>query len=74
MNLRQIGTVHSPHQQAAGTPVQSALAAGVRGTVEVFSEYEAGLRDLDGSERIWCGDVHGRGSVADGRFEANGAG
>ena len=160
MHLTPIGIVHSPHQRAEGTPIQAALAAGVRGTVEVFPEYAGGLRDLDGFERIWlvywfdrakeaelvvtpyldttprglfatrapcrpnpiglsavrllgiagnilqvdgldilantplldikpylpafdafkarrigwCGDVHGRGSVADGRFDANGAG
>ena len=53
MTLTPIGIIHSPHQQASGTPVQSALAAGVKGTVEVFPEYAAGLRDLDGFERIW---------------------
>jgi tRNA (adenine37-N6)-methyltransferase len=53
MNLTPIGMIHSPHQGAAGTPVQAALAAGVQGTVEVFPEYAAGLRDLDGFERIW---------------------
>lgn len=53
MNLRQIGVIHSPHQEAAGTPVQSALAAGVKGTAEIFPEYAAGLRDLDGFERMW---------------------
>jgi tRNA-Thr(GGU) m(6)t(6)A37 methyltransferase TsaA len=53
MNLTPIGMIHSPHQGAAGTPVQAALAAGVQGTVEVFPEYAAGLRDLDSFERIW---------------------
>jgi tRNA-Thr(GGU) m(6)t(6)A37 methyltransferase TsaA len=53
MNLAPIGIIHSPHQRAEGTPVQAALATGVRGTVEVFPEYAAGLRDLDGFERIW---------------------
>jgi tRNA (adenine37-N6)-methyltransferase len=53
MHLNAIGVIHSPHQGAAGTPVQAALAAGVPGTVEVFPEYAAGLRDLDGFERIW---------------------
>jgi tRNA-Thr(GGU) m(6)t(6)A37 methyltransferase TsaA len=53
MNLIAIGVVHTPHRQAAGSPVQAALATGVRGTVEVFPEYAAGLRDLDGFERIW---------------------
>jgi tRNA (adenine37-N6)-methyltransferase len=53
MKIISIGVIHSPHRSAAGTPVQAALATGVRGTVEVFPEYAAGLRDLDGFERIW---------------------
>jgi tRNA-Thr(GGU) m(6)t(6)A37 methyltransferase TsaA len=53
MNLTPIGIIHSPHQRADGTPVQSALATGVQGTVEVFPDYAAGLRDLDGFERVW---------------------
>ena len=53
MELEPIGAIHSPHRQADGTPIQAALATGVRGTVEVFLEYAAGLRDLDGFDRIW---------------------
>jgi tRNA (adenine37-N6)-methyltransferase len=53
MNLTPIGIIHSPHQRAAGTPIQTALATGVQGSVEVFAEYAEGLRDLDGFERIW---------------------
>jgi tRNA-Thr(GGU) m(6)t(6)A37 methyltransferase TsaA len=53
MNLITIGIIHSPHQEAAGTPIQAALATGVQGTVEVFPEYAPGLRDLDGFDRIW---------------------
>jgi tRNA-Thr(GGU) m(6)t(6)A37 methyltransferase TsaA len=53
MKVTPIGIIHSPHQRADGTPVQAALATGVQGTVEVFPEYAAGLRDLDGFERIW---------------------
>jgi tRNA-Thr(GGU) m(6)t(6)A37 methyltransferase TsaA len=53
MKLTPIGVIHSPHQQAAGTPIQASLAVGVEGTVEVFPEYAPGLRDLDGFERIW---------------------
>lgn len=48
MNLAPIGVIHSSHQRAEGTPLQAALAAGVQGTVEVFAEYAAGLRDLEG--------------------------
>jgi tRNA-Thr(GGU) m(6)t(6)A37 methyltransferase TsaA len=53
MTLTPIGIIHSPHKQATGTPIQAALATGVRGTVEVLPEYAAGLRDLEGFERIW---------------------
>ena len=53
MKVTPIGIIHSPHQKADGTPVQAALAIGVQGMVEVFPEYAAGLRDLDGFERIW---------------------
>lgn len=53
MNLQPIGVIHSPHKEAAGTPVQASLAAGVEGTVEVFPQFAAGLKDLEGFERIW---------------------
>ena len=51
--LKAIGTVHSPFLRAAGTPIQSAMARGVEGSVEVFPEFVPGLQDLEGFERIW---------------------
>jgi tRNA (adenine37-N6)-methyltransferase len=53
MDLKQIGVIHSPHRQAAGTPVQASLVGGCEGTVEVFPKFVAGLKDLEGFERIW---------------------
>src|ERR1035437_8665301 len=53
MTIPPLGVIHSPHKQATGTPIQAALATGVRGTVEIFPEYAAGFRDLDGFEHIW---------------------
>lgn len=53
MQLRPIGVIHSPFQQATGTPIQSRAAEGVEGTVEIFPEFVAGLKDLEGFERIW---------------------
>ncbi len=47
-----IGTIHSPHEAAAGTPIQPAAAAGINGIVEVFSEYSQALADLDGFSHI----------------------
>ena len=53
MTLKPIGVVHSPFAEAKGTPIQPATAQGAEGTVEVFEPYVAGLKDLDGFDRIW---------------------
>jgi tRNA (adenine37-N6)-methyltransferase len=53
LTLTPIGLIHSPHRQAEGTPIQPRWAQGSEGTVEVFPEFVAGLRDLEGFERIW---------------------
>ncbi len=53
LTLKVIGTIHSPFRQAKGTPIQSALAQGVEGSVKVFPEFVPGLQDLEGFERIW---------------------
>ena len=53
MQLKPIGIIHSPFTEASGTPIQSAVADGAQGWVEVFEEFAEGLKDLDGFERIW---------------------
>ena len=53
MELKPIGRIHSPHQQAQSTPVQPRWAAGIEGRVEVLPECVAGLRNLEGFERSW---------------------
>ncbi len=53
IEIRSIGVIHSPHREAAGTPIQPRWATGIEGTVEVFPEFASGLRDLDGFDRIW---------------------
>jgi tRNA-Thr(GGU) m(6)t(6)A37 methyltransferase TsaA len=47
-----IGTIHSPHPQPRGTPIQPTAAAGIRGTVEVLPQYVPGLQDLDGFSHV----------------------
>lgn len=47
-----IGVIHSPFMDLTGMPIQPAGAAGVRGTVKVFEEFRAGLKDLDGFSHI----------------------
>jgi len=53
VQLTQIGIIHSPFNQAAGTPVQPWCAAGTEGHIQVFDPYVEGLRDLEGFQRIW---------------------
>lgn len=47
-----IGVVHSPFQQAEGTPIQASQAAGAVGTVELDPSYAEGLCDLAGFSHI----------------------
>jgi len=52
IDFELIGIIHSPFKDPADMPIQPAGAAGVRGTVEVFEEFRAGLKDLDGFSHI----------------------
>jgi len=52
MEMQPIGLIHTPFTDLAGMPIQPAGAAGVSGTVVVFDEYQAGLKDLDGFSHI----------------------
>jgi tRNA-Thr(GGU) m(6)t(6)A37 methyltransferase TsaA len=55
MELKPIGVIHSSFMQAAGTPIQPVYAKDkdTEGSVEILPEFEEGLKDLDGFERIW---------------------
>jgi tRNA-Thr(GGU) m(6)t(6)A37 methyltransferase TsaA len=48
-----IGVIHSPFTQIAGMPIQPIYAEGIEGFVEIFPEFEEGISDLNGFERIW---------------------
>jgi len=47
-----IGIIHSPFTDLADMPIQPTGAASAPGTVELFSEYVEGLKDLDGFSHI----------------------
>lgn len=49
---RHIGIIRSPHKRPEGTPIQSDGARGVKGRVEVRSEYSDFLTDLEGFSHI----------------------
>lgn len=52
IEFQPIGVIHTPFTELESMPIQPAGAAGVEGTVEVFEEYRAGLKDLDGFSHI----------------------
>jgi tRNA-Thr(GGU) m(6)t(6)A37 methyltransferase TsaA len=52
IEYRPIGLIHSPFEKPAGMPIQPTGAGGICGTVEVFPEFAAGLKDLDGFSHI----------------------
>lgn len=49
---KPIGIIHSDYQEKEGVPIQGTLAKDSKGTVEVYPEYRAGLKDLDGFSHI----------------------
>lgn len=52
IEVKPIGIIHTPFEDLQGMPIQPAGAAGIRGTVEVFEQYQGGLKDLDGFSHI----------------------
>jgi len=52
MQVKAIGTIHTPFQQVADMPVQPSGARGVPGRIELHPELADGLRDLDGFSHI----------------------
>jgi tRNA-Thr(GGU) m(6)t(6)A37 methyltransferase TsaA len=52
IELKPIGIIHTPFTKLEGMPIQPKGAVGIRGTIELFDEYHAGLKDLDGFSHI----------------------
>ncbi len=49
---KPIGIIHSPFNEPKGTPIQPEAARGIEGMVEVFPQYEKGLKDIEGFSHI----------------------
>lgn len=50
--MHAIGVVQSPFLSTSGMPVQTVAAADVEGSLQVFPEFAAGLRDIEGFEYL----------------------
>jgi len=52
VRYKPIGVVHSPFTKPQNIPIQSVVATGIKGSIEVAREYVEGLKDLEGFSHI----------------------
>ena len=52
ISYQPIGTIHSPFKENVGVPRQAVGASDIKGTIEVFTEFADGLKDLEGFSHI----------------------
>jgi tRNA-Thr(GGU) m(6)t(6)A37 methyltransferase TsaA len=53
MEITPIGIIHSPFATKESCPIQPLYASGAIGSVEVFKEFEAGLKDVEMFSHIY---------------------
>lgn len=53
LRFEPIGVIETPFREPAGTPIQPSRSEGAQGRVHVDPRFQAGLKDLEGFERIW---------------------
>jgi tRNA-Thr(GGU) m(6)t(6)A37 methyltransferase TsaA len=52
MEVTQIGVIHTQFKERKGTPIQPKMGKGIGGTIEIFSQFAPGLKDLEGFSHI----------------------
>jgi tRNA-Thr(GGU) m(6)t(6)A37 methyltransferase TsaA len=52
ISFEPIGVIHTPFVHSEGTPIQGALRLDLEARVEVFPQYEKGLKDIDGFSHL----------------------
>ena len=52
IKLRPIGIIHTPYKEPKGIPIQGKFKKGITGRVEVFPEYQSGLKDVEGFSHL----------------------
>ncbi len=50
--LKPIGIIHTPYKESKGIPIQGKFDKGITGRIEVFPEYQQGLKDVEGFSHI----------------------
>ncbi|MBN2725101.1 MAG: tRNA (N6-threonylcarbamoyladenosine(37)-N6)-methyltransferase TrmO [Deltaproteobacteria bacterium] len=51
-NIKSIGVIHSPFTERRDMPIQPSGGEKITGEVHIFSEFQSGLKDLDGFSHI----------------------
>jgi tRNA-Thr(GGU) m(6)t(6)A37 methyltransferase TsaA len=52
ITFKPIGVIHTPFREPVGIPIQGALRPDTEGTLEVFPEFQEGLKDIDGFSHL----------------------
>ena len=47
IKLKPIGLIHSPYKESKNMPIQGAFKRDVMGQIEIFPEYQQGLKDIE---------------------------
>jgi tRNA (adenine37-N6)-methyltransferase len=52
ITIKPIGIINTPYKEPKGIPIQGKFKRGVIGTVRLFPEYQAGLKDVEGFSHV----------------------
>ncbi len=52
ITIKPIGIIHTPFKEPAGIPIQGSLRCDLRGKIEIFPEYQEGLKDIEGFSHL----------------------
>ena len=50
--IHPIGIIHTPHTDVKNMPIQPIAAEGIKGYIEIFPQYIAGLKDIEGFSHL----------------------
>ncbi|MDA3864510.1 MAG: tRNA (N6-threonylcarbamoyladenosine(37)-N6)-methyltransferase TrmO [Deltaproteobacteria bacterium] len=53
IKFKPVGIIHTPFKERKGMPIQPVGGKGVKAQISIFSEYQAGLKDLEGFSHIY---------------------
>lgn len=52
VKIKPIGIINTPYNEPKGIPIQGKFEKGVIGTIRLFPEYRAGLKDIEGFSHL----------------------